>query len=246
MQPWYSLWFGETYKTLYPHRDSAEARHQIQFLLQATGCQPDWRILDIGCGAGRHLAAFAAAGFPHSHGVDLSAILLKDASTAGHSVARADMRCLPFRPGYFNLIASLFTSFGYFAKSEEDLATLAGFADRLKPGGYLFLDLPDRAHVLANLVPRDERQLNAITMVQERTIETHDDGDQVVKRIHLRNAAGNTEIFEERVRLYDLAVLEKAAQARQLHITQIFGDEKGAPYRPGLSSRMALLLRRQG
>ncbi len=245
MAPWYQTWFGEAYKTLYPHRDADEARGQIRFLTQAIACQSHWKILDVGCGNGRHLAAFHELGLKHAVGLDLSATLLRDARLAGHAVTRGDMRRLPFPSGYFDLIASLFTSFGYFAKSDQDWEALHGFAERLKPGGYLFLDLPNREHVLANLVTRDERQIDSIQVVQERRVEAHADGDQVVKRILMHAADGSTEVFEERVRLYGQSHLEAAAAKCGLQIQRLFGDEKGGDYHPDQSPRMAMLFRRR-
>lgn len=245
MPPWYRNWFGEAYKALYPHRDACEAREQILFLTRAVACQPHWNILDVGCGNGRHLTAFHELGHKHAVGLDLSATLLRDARQAGHAVTRGDMRRIPFPSGYFDLIASLFTSFGYFAKSEQDLQALNGFAEGLKPGGYLFLDLPDREHVLAHLVASDERQIDTIHVLQERRVERHADGDQVVKRIRLLAADGSEQVFEERVRLYEQSRLEAAAAPFGLQIQRLFGDEKGGDYSPGRSPRMAMLFRRQ-
>jgi SAM-dependent methyltransferase len=244
-KPWFQTWFGEAYKTLYPHRDAEQAHQQVAFVTRAASAQPGWSILDIGCGMGRHLEALRTQGYSQAIGIDLSATLLRDARALQCAVARADMRRLPFSPGRFDLIMSLFTSFGYFAKSTEDLEALAGFGDCLKPAGYLFLDLPNREHVVKNLVARDERILDLITWVQERRVESHADGDQVVKRIEMRHAQGVSQTFEERVRLYGYVQIEKAAQDCGLRIVQAFGDESGAPFHPGESPRMALLLQRK-
>jgi SAM-dependent methyltransferase len=244
-KPWYQTWFGEAYKTLYPHRDAEQAHQQVAFVTRAAAAQPLWSILDIGCGMGRHLEAFRAQGYSQAIGIDLSATLLRDARALQCAVARADMRHLPFSPGRFDLVVSLFTSFGYFAKSTEDLEALAGFGECLKPAGYLFIDLPNREHVVKHLVARDERILDLITLVQERRVESHADGDQVVKRIEMRQPDGHAQVFEERVRLYGYAQIEKAVDDCGLRIVRIFGDEAGAAFDPAESPRMALLLQRK-
>ncbi len=58
---WFVEAFGPWYPIVYPHRDSAEAEALIGALsriLELRGA----RWLDVGCGAGRHLAQIAAAG----------------------------------------------------------------------------------------------------------------------------------------------------------------------------------------
>jgi SAM-dependent methyltransferase len=244
-QPWFRHWFGEAYQILYPHRDALQAQRQVRFLLQATLAQPEWKILDIGCGHGRHLQAFLKQGFTRTIGIDLSAAQLADARKQNLAVARADMRMLPFPPGHFDLVASLFTSFGYFATSGEDLDALAGFGACLRPQGFLFLDLPNKNHILENLVAADERHVDGMLIVQKRRVERHADGDQVVKSIEMRAANGQTQAFEERVRLWELAPLQEAALRLGLRLQRVFGDECGSEYAPDASQRMALLLRRK-
>jgi SAM-dependent methyltransferase len=244
-QPWYRHWFGEAYQILYPHRDALQAQRQIRFLTRATLARPEWKILDIGCGHGRHLQAFWKQGFHHTVGIDLSTAQLADARKQSLAVARADMRMLPFPLGHFDLIASLFTSFGYFATSDEDLKTLAGFVACLRPQGFLFLDLPNKHHILQNLVAVDERMVDGMVIVQRRRVECHADGEQVVKTIEIRAASGHTQFFEERVRLWELAPLQMAAEQMGFQLQQVIGDECGESYNPNTSQRMALLLRRK-
>jgi len=113
MAEWFEEWFGEEYLQLYPHRDDAEAARAVELLVEATGLQPHWRVLDVACGAGRHARAFRAAG-ARCVGVDLSAPLLRIARGVTDAfLVRADMRALPIRAGSMDLTVNLFTSFGY-------------------------------------------------------------------------------------------------------------------------------------
>ena len=168
---WFERWFGEEYKALYPHRDEAQAAVQVGAVVRAVQAanaagvsnaasplEAPGRILDVGCGAGRHLRALRASGL-HAFGVDLSPVLLRDARASGLSVARADMRRLPFHKASFDLVTCFFTSFGYFATAEEDLAVLSGFRDLARPSGFVFLDLPNAAHLTAHLVPSEVVEL---------------------------------------------------------------------------------------
>lgn len=250
--PWFKRWFGEHYKRLYPHRDMREAEGQVAPLLKALPVTSAWRILDVGCGTGRHLEVLGARGFPHAVGMDLSLPLLRDARARKLPVARADMRHLPFRRGGFDLVTSFFTSFGYFATFEEDVDALAQFVSVLKPGGYLFLDLIDAAYLRANLVASDVRQVEGAEVEQHRRVEGEarpgfaDPGEVVVKDIHIRRPGAPEERFEERVRLYGHGEMLALAARRGLAHLHTYGDECGGAWRPGKSPRMALLFRREG
>lgn len=246
--PWFKRWFGEAYKQLYPHRDFAEAEAQVRFVLRALPVTPEWRMLDIGCGQGRHLEILRKRGYPASVGMDLSLPLLRDARAAGMGVARGDMRRLPFRPSSFDLVTSFFTSFGYFATFEEDVETLAQFVSVLKPGGFLFLDLINKGHLIKNLVPQDRRTLEGAEVEQRRSLEgpAAGPGTVVVKDIEIRRPGAEAERHQERVRLYGpQEALALAARFSLKHMAT-FGDEAGAAYHPDDSPRMALLLQAPG
>ena len=71
---WWRTAFDARYLERYAHRDAAEAAAAVTALLPRlrTVHGP---VLDVGCGAGRHLAALRAAGVP-ACGFDFSADLL--------------------------------------------------------------------------------------------------------------------------------------------------------------------------
>jgi SAM-dependent methyltransferase len=266
---WFKRWFGETYKQLYPHRDLLEAEAQVRFVLRALPVTPEWRILDIGCGQGRHVDILRRNGYSHCAGFDLSLPLLRDARAAGLPVARGDMRHLPFRAHGFDLVTSFFTSFGYFATFDEDVGALAQFVSVLKPGGFLFLDLIDKGHLIKHLVSKDRKIIAGAEVIQSRRLIQEGgegrpggladaagsgkaDGGEgysgpktvVIKEIEIRRPDGQVERFEERVRLYEPETMLALACRFSLEHVATFGDETGGTWRPGSSPRMAMLLRR--
>src|ERR1700730_9707596 len=77
---------------------------EVGFLRDVLGLKPGMRVLDVGCGPGRHMAALAASGIDVV-GVAISLEFLRLVS--GGSVVRADARCLPVAPGSFDAAISL-------------------------------------------------------------------------------------------------------------------------------------------
>lgn len=63
---------GEYSPTYYAHYGPDETSELVRSKI-ATHCGEDAHILEVGCGVGRHLAAFADAGFTELSGVDLNA-----------------------------------------------------------------------------------------------------------------------------------------------------------------------------
>ena len=237
--PWFKNWFGETYRKLYPHRDLRQADAQVKSLLEALPVMPGWSILDVGCGSGRHLEMFQQQGCS-GIGLDLSPLLLREARLGALTEVRGDMRHLPFRPASFDLAACFFTSFGYFATLDEDVQALAQFAGVLKPGGYFFLDLINKTHLLKNLVPRERCVLDGSPVEQYRRFE----GGMVIKEIEIKRPDGQVEKFEERVRLYEEGELFALAERFSLRPLRVFGDECGGAYQAETSLRMAALFQK--
>lgn len=93
-------------------------------------------LVDLGCGPGRDLAAFAAAGTA-CLGVDLSAGMLAIASRQGLPVVRGDLRRPPLRPGSVGTVYSCAALLH--VPREEVCATLRTWHGLLRPGGRLHL-----------------------------------------------------------------------------------------------------------
>ena len=82
---------------------------EVAYLVDVLGLGPGSRVLDVGCGPGRHAYALAARGIDVV-GVDISErfIALAAAGSSPHaSFARGDARTLPVQPGSFDAAISL-------------------------------------------------------------------------------------------------------------------------------------------
>jgi SAM-dependent methyltransferase len=116
------------------------------------------RLIDLGCGSGRHLVVFARAGFDVT-GVDLSKPMLSVAS------AKLRRRCLSarlveaniaaladqFEPGSFDYALCMFSTFGLIAGAKNRLHALRDWRRLLKPGGLLALHVHNRWHNLLSM-----------------------------------------------------------------------------------------------
>lgn len=225
--PWFRRWFGETYLDVYPHRDRDEAEQAVELFRSAAGTGSGGRVLDLACGAGRHLVPLVEAGY-RPVGLDLSAPLLRRAAgTFAGPLVRADMRALPLDAASVDAVVQFFTSFGYFERPREDRRVLEEVRRVLRPGGDFLLDFLNAARVREELVPRDERTEGGRTVRQRRWLEE----DTVVKRIEIEEEGREEpEVFHERVRLYEPAELEQLLTDVGLRVEDRFGGYGGEPF----------------
>lgn len=190
-------------------------------------------MLDVGCGAGRHARALAAAG-ARPVGLDLSSALLRHAQATGLPVVRADMRRLPVRPRSMDLVVNLFTSFGYFEGDDEHAGVVEGIAAVVTPGGWFALDFLNADTVRRGLVAEEVQQLGVGPV--RITRELCDDGRRVVKTIQIPDGRQ----FVERVRLFQVEELESMLAAAGFTVRSRYGDYDGGPLRPGAPRAIVL------
>jgi SAM-dependent methyltransferase len=142
---------GRWFEALAAHAGRAYLRYsftrgseqEVGFLVSALDLQPGAKVLDVGCGPGRHLGPLAQAGMV-AVGADISARFVCLAAGAGHPVLRADGRCLPLPDGSVDAAISLCQGgFGLAGLAFDpsapggtgDGAVLAEMARVVRPGG---------------------------------------------------------------------------------------------------------------
>jgi SAM-dependent methyltransferase len=241
--PWYCNAFGELYSLIYPHRDDRTAAAEIAGLLRILEpLETGARVLDVGCGTGRHAVALTRAAC-RVHAIDLSPALLATACArcelAGRLI-RADMRRLPVRPVY-DLVLSLFTSFGYFASDTENETALREMAGALRPAGRLVLDLANRTVIERTLVPEDVQERAGLRIRQRRRLT----GARVRKEIEVEWEDGRRACFHEDVRLYTPQELLPVIQSLGLGDVVLYGSYEGAAWGPS-AERMLVIARKPG
>lgn len=246
MSEWFKKAFGEDYLALYAHRDMGEAERVVDLVLGHAKVPDGGLVLDVPCGAGRHLQAFQQRGY-RALGFDLSRPLLIEALESGAvapgTVARADLRAMPFKTEYADLAVNLFSSLGYFATDEQNLTVLDRLVKLVRRGGYVAIDFMNSAFLQENLKPETERKLDSGLEVKDRRW-IGGDPVRVNKRTHLRYPDGREDVLEESVRLFSPADLRSALAASGVVVEAEFGGYSGEPF-GAESPRVILIGRRQ-
>jgi ubiquinone/menaquinone biosynthesis C-methylase UbiE len=213
MTAWYEQSFGLEYLDLYSHRDIAEARADIQAVIDLLDPPRDEPLLDLCCGACRHTLVLREMGFSKLVGLDLSQELLDagreqlarvedgtgDSPAASVCLVCSDMRAIPYED-HFSAVLSLFTSFGYFESDQENQSVFQAVYRALRPKGKFLIDYMNREYVIANLVERDEKQLPGRRVYNVRRLTPGN--RRVEKTITIVTDAGRKRQFYESVRLY--------------------------------------------
>lgn len=188
---------GHWFETAARHMGAAYLRYsftkgtdqEVDFLVDALALEPGDRVLDVGCGPGRHALALAERGMRVT-GVDISATFvdLGNRAAAAHGLdatfLRADARSLGFDAEFDAVISLCQGAFGLqgatdatpWSAVDGDAEVLAGIARALRAGG--------RAAVSAFSAYFQVRYLEESDTFDAATGVNHE-------RTELRDAAGN-------------------------------------------------------
>jgi len=153
---------------------------EIDTLIARLGLEPGIRVLDVGCGPGRHANELGRRGY-EVHGVDISETFLDVAradAPEGVTYGREDARDMPFR-GEFDLVLSICQgAFGLAGgpaageRLDPDREILGGMARALKRGGTLVFTAFSAYLQVANLL--DGNEFDAVRGVHRETTEIRD------------------------------------------------------------------------
>lgn len=238
-RPWYETFFGRDYLAMYVHETTAAEIDAVERILHL---RKGARILDIGCGAGRHTIELAKRGYRMT-GYDLSEPLLEEARKAARragvrpTLVHGDMRELRYAAA-FDAAVSLFTSFGYFERPEEDRRVLTGVARALKPRGKFLMEMFNRDSLAASLPAQGWQVRDQGTVILEQDTFDALRGRFETKRI-LIDRKGTRE-YSASVRAYTLAELKTMLDDQKLYVNRVLGGFDLSPYTPR-SRRMVLL-----
>ena len=220
---WYKEWFdSDYYHKLYFNRDEKEAQTFINNLLQHLQPAPQSRMLDAGCGRGRHARFLASKGYEVT-GIDLSLNSIsfaKKFESDNLQFYQQDMR-LPSWINYFDYAFNFFTSFGYFHTRREHEDAVRSLVNNLKPGGTLLFDYLNVHYAEEKLVHNEGKTID------ETNYEIHrwHDENHFFKRIIVRDPALEKPIeFTEKVAKLNLGDFTDMLSFHRMQVQEVFGD----------------------
>ncbi len=133
--------------------------NEIDFILAQIKVSPNGRILDVGCGPGRHSLELVRRGYPVV-GIDPSPAMISAArQRAAEMNVQVDFRQINGEEfnstEKFEAAICLFTTLGQINLEQDNRQLISQLAEVLKPGGYLVLEVPNYNWVVKNLKQAD-------------------------------------------------------------------------------------------
>ncbi|PCI31137.1 MAG: SAM-dependent methyltransferase [Flavobacteriaceae bacterium] len=235
---WFKTWFNTSYyHILYQNRNDKEAQFFIRNITSFLHIKQGDKLLDLGCGKGRHSIYLNSLGFDVT-GADLSSNSIKHAKQFENDhlhFFEHDMRD-PFT-SKFDTIFNLFTSFGFFEDDTEDLLVLTNIKNGLQKNGKAVIDFMNAAKVIRNLVPEEVVSRGNIDFQIKRRFEN----GFIIKDIAF-SADNEEHQYTERVKCLDYKKIEGFLQKAGLSIDSSFGDYDLSDFDATNSNRLILVV----
>lgn len=241
---WFASWFDSVhYYKLYAYRDATEAARFLEELIARLRPRGRARVLDLGCGAGRHSKYLASKNLRVT-GMDLAAGSIREAKKSeqpGLRFLQHDMR-VPFGQESFDFVFSFFTSFGYFEKPGEHMSVVRNIATSLRQGGRLVLDYLNVRYAETRLASEETKEIDGFIYRLTRWT----DARSFFKRIMVEDGSGKPIEYVERVAKFTPQDFECMFALHDLSLEDVHGDYRLSPYNALTSPRMILMARKRG
>ncbi len=235
-----SFW-RELYPFMFSEKRFADAEEQVAQALALT--KPAGKsVLDLCCGPGRCSIALAKKRFRVT-GVDKTSYLLKKARAKAKAAhveiewVQKDMRDF-VRPSTFDLVLSMFTSFGYFDDRQDDMTVLENMFTSLQRGGTCLIEVLGKERLAKILQPTISTVLPDGTLMVERH-EIFDDWTRVRNEwLLIRN--GRAKSFKFHHTIYSGQELRDGMERVGFAAVKLCGNLEGDAYGPNAERLIAI------
>jgi len=237
---WYKDWFNSKYyHLLYKNRNKSEAKFFLNNIVNHLKFKKA-NILDVACGRGRHAKYLSKLGFDVT-GIDLSKNSIdfaKQSSSKNLNFFVHDMRTI-FKKNHFDLVANLFTSFGYFENIEDEEKAINSMVNNLKYNGLILIDFLNVKKTISNLVAKENKKIDNIDFNIKRKF----DDNYIIKTIKISDN-GNSFEFYEKVRVLTLIDFNVMLEKANMKIIEVFGDYALEDFNAKISDRLIIIAKK--
>jgi SAM-dependent methyltransferase len=240
---WWEDLFNDDYLRTVPRVTEAYNARECDFIEASLGLERGAKLLDIGCGTGRHSVNLAGRGYSVV-GLDLSLSMLTRAQALAEESERkvnfmqADMREMTFDAA-FDGIYCVGTTYGLF-DDEANIQLIRTVHRALKDNGALLIEVANRDFVVRSQPNLIWFEGDACVCMEETTV------NYITSRLHVKRTVildeGGQQETEYSVRLYSLHELGTLLHKNGFRVTEVSGQysTRGAFF--GMDSPRVIIL----
>ncbi|MBC8110164.1 MAG: methyltransferase domain-containing protein [Verrucomicrobia bacterium] len=235
---WFETWFDSPfYHVLYSNHDEKEAFHLGANLMKFLPIVPEHKVLDIGCGRGRHAIIFSQLGMDVT-GVDLSKHNIEYAKKLENPSLHFYVHDMlyTFMPESYDVVTNLFTSIGYFDRDNDNQRAIVSGAGNLKSGGKMVIDFFNTRKIVKKIIPRYTLTKGGV----EFNIRKKYTGGYIFKDIRFRYQGKNYR-FQERVKALTISDFSDYFKNAGLKIVAVLGNYEMEQFDAEESERLILV-----
>lgn len=237
---WFAQWFDSPYyHLLYDHRDEGEAQAFLDRLIDHFHWEEGTRMMDLACGKGRHAIHLNHRGMDVT-GLDLSKNSIDSVRHLNSETLHFevwDMR-EPYSEKDFQVVMNLFTSFGYFQDTLDNLRALKAMRSSLLDEGIIILDYLNVVPVLGTLPSEQEIHKGKVHFQTKKFLA---DGS-IKKNIQIEEDGVHAE-YTESVQALTRGDFEALFNEAGLSLMETFGDYALGPFEEERSPRFIMVLK---
>jgi SAM-dependent methyltransferase len=232
--PWYEN--DEMWKlaepVMFDETSFTRALGEVDSLISLLEIQPDERILDLGCGVGRHSLEFARRGH-EVVGVDRTKCYLERAEERAASenldieFVLEDMRLFR-RENSFDITLSMLTAFGYFEDPEEQMKVLRNIHFSLRTGGRFVYQSLGKEVLARIFLSKDWSEHDDGFILYER--KAVNDWSMMHNVWHFIERGGKIHRWEFKHWIYSAAEIKSMLMSAGFSQVRVYGDLDGSAY----------------